>query len=201
MRTDGQGETRKPNSRRLRNHVTGWPANLNSPIRSLCCSLLQTCRPPIPTMASTGSPRTNSFFDTASTPTVSPATRYAAPSPLNLSRASSIRAPDRKASDEPLSPLHQSPITPSSSSWQPPLPPSEAIELRFNSDEAQLLGEGRYAQVYLAHFRRSNKGKERALDVEEGWTLCAAKQMNQDRESQTMGLREAFFLNRLKSPK
>ncbi|WWC58409.1 uncharacterized protein I303_100949 [Kwoniella dejecticola CBS 10117] len=32
------------------------------------------------------------------------------------------------------------------------------------------------------------------------WRLCAAKRLAPDRESQTMGLREAFFLNRLAGP-
>ncbi|WWC86102.1 uncharacterized protein L201_000973 [Kwoniella dendrophila CBS 6074] len=32
------------------------------------------------------------------------------------------------------------------------------------------------------------------------WKLCAAKRLAPDRESQTMGLREAFFLNRLAGP-
>ncbi|KAI9634253.1 kinase-like domain-containing protein, partial [Dioszegia hungarica] len=101
--------------------------------------------------------------------------------------------------DEPLSPLHQSPtLSPSSSSsWKPPLPPSEDVELRLEASEAYLLGEGRYARVYLASYRGKGKGKE---GVPECWTLCAAKRMNVDRESQTMGLREAFFLNRLQSP-
>lgn len=49
--------------------------------------------------------------------------------------------------------------------------------------------------MYLASYR--GKGKEKADEA--GWELCAAKRMNPDRESQTMGLREAFFLNRLKS--
>jgi hypothetical protein len=152
--------------------------------------------------SSHGSPRTTSFFDTVSAPTPSPATRHQqAPSPLNLSRASSVRRPPSRQpeSDEPLSPLHQSPtLSPSSSSsWKPPLPPSEDVELRLEASEAYLLGEGRYARVYLASYRGKGKGKE---GVPECWTLCAAKRMNADRESQTMGLREAFFLNRLQSP-
>jgi len=95
-----------------------------------------------------------------------------------------------------------------------------------------LLGEGRYATVYLASYKKDRKekgrarnpylaygnvqvtqseqvqgedGEERETEVnEEGdgfvggsWRLCAAKRMAPDRQSQTMGLREAFFLNRL----
>jgi serine/threonine protein kinase len=95
-----------------------------------------------------------------------------------------------------------------------------------------LLGEGRYATVYLASYKKDCKEKGRSrnpylaygpnvrvtqsnspieaqgeeeMEVnEEGdgfvggsWRLCAAKKMAPDRQSQTMGLREAFFLNRL----
>jgi hypothetical protein len=150
----------------------------------------------------TGSPRTTSFFDTEPPPVPPPAARHTtqAPSPLNLSRASSVRrAPSNSLDrDEPLSPLHASPtISPSSSTWKPPLPPTEDIELRLEPTEEYLLGEGRYARVYLASY----KGKGKAVEGQDGgWELCAAKRMNPDRESQTMGLREAFFLNRLKCP-
>ncbi len=40
-------------------------------------------------------------------------------------------------------------------------------------------------------------GADRDGEVTEFWRLCAAKRLAPDRESQTMGLREAFFLNRL----
>ncbi|OCF33290.1 serine/threonine protein kinase [Kwoniella heveanensis BCC8398] len=221
------------------------------------------------------SPRTSSFFDMPSetitpppapripTLTTTTGTSSFAPSPLTLSRSSSIRrvppplplngetsatssvlssaaastGPSRKTSGDeftdPLSPLHQSPQLPPTSSgglegWQPPLPPSsDDIELRLMPNSTYLLGEGRYARVYLASYKRSSrsrKAKGRARDLlgragstsarpagyqdvevnEDGdglvggsWKLCAAKRLAPDRESQTMGLREAFFLNRL----
>ncbi|WVF70782.1 hypothetical protein IAT40_005576 [Kwoniella sp. CBS 6097] len=220
------------------------------------------------------SPRTSSFFDMPSEtitpppapkiPTLSTTTGTSsfAPSPLTLSRSSSIRrvppplplsgevstpsvmssaapsaGPSRKTSGDdftdPLSPLHQSPQLPPTSSgglegWQPPLPPSsDDIELRLMPNSTYLLGEGRYARVYLAAYKRSSrnrKAKGRTRDLlgragagpsrsaglpemevnEDGdglvggsWKLCAAKRLAPDRESQTMGLREAFFLNRL----
>lgn len=92
------------------------------------------------------------------------------------------------------------------------------------------LGEGRYAKVYLAAYKRKQKSKlkgkrggelllgraglahhivgggaeEKKQVNEDGdglvggdWRLCAVKRLAPDRESQTMGLREAFFLNRL----
>ncbi|WVQ97147.1 hypothetical protein IAU59_004257 [Kwoniella sp. CBS 9459] len=226
------------------------------------------------------SPRTSSFFDMPSasitpppapkipTLTTTTGTSSFAPSPLTLSRSSSIRrvppplplsgevvstpsaissssapsaGPSRKTSGDdfidPLSPLHQSPQLPPSSSgglegWQPPLPPSsDDVELRLIPNSTYLLGEGRYARVFLAAYKRSSrsrKAKGRARELlsragpgsgpgslkaagnsemevnEDGdglvggsWKLCAAKRLAPDRESQTMGLREAFFLNRL----
>jgi hypothetical protein len=147
-------------------------------------------RPPPPLSQSISSSRTSSFFDVASPPTPSRQLPLGRPSPLNLvpgSRHSSGTA-------EPLSPLHQSPSLPSvaSSSWQPPIPPrSDDVSLRFLPDPTYHLGEGRYATVYLASYKQQSAG----------WQLCAAKRMSPDRDSQTMGLREAFFLNRLTGSK
>lgn len=146
------------------------------------------------------------------------------------------------AEEDPLSPLHQSPQLPPSragqADWIPPLPPAaDDIELRLVPNSTYLLGEGRYAKVYLAAYKRTKKlkvrGKEELLgrippfghssftpapvrgedkagaeekkEVNEDgdglvggdWKLCAVKRLAPDRESQTMGLREAFFLNRL----
>ena len=142
---------------------------------------------------------------------------------------------------EPLSPLHQSPSLPPIGDWTPPQPPSsEDITLRLNPRSAFLLGEGRYATVFLGSYKKDRKGKTKnpnpflaygkpslirtpsyedpsvgggnvpyhslaGLEVNEekdgyaggSWRLCAAKRMAPDRQSQTMGLREAFFLNRL----
>lgn len=115
------------------------------------------------------------------------------------------RPPPIKVTDNlPLSPLHQSP-TLAVDAWKPPLPPFEDVELRLVPSDTYLLGEGRYGRVYLASYRKG-KGKEPVRDVVNdkadgfvggSWRLCAAKRMAPDRQSQTMGLREAFFLNRL----
>ena len=166
--------------------------------------------------SSNGSPRTASFFDTAipsplPAPKIGPqphldhlATASIAVSPLNLSRTSSYhkplslsvyRDPDKgidHLEDDELSPLHKSPSIPSANAadaWQPPLPPTlRDVDMRFFARSTYLLGVGRYAKVYLASFKR---------DDEPIWELCAAKLMASDRHAQTMGLREAFFLNRL----
>ncbi|WVW82105.1 hypothetical protein I302_104110 [Kwoniella bestiolae CBS 10118] len=113
--------------------------------------------------------------------------------------------------------------------WKPPLPPSsDDIELRLMPSSTYLLGEGRYAKAYLAAYKRKRKtrhgdrsnggsvlfstgtgtGRQEQMEVNEdgdglrggSWRLCAAKRLAPDRESQTMGLREAFFLNRLTGP-
>lgn len=142
-------------------------------------------------------------------------------SPLSLSRASSLRRqgpPDigsghpnlrdrsplgsRRQRDEPLSPLHQSPslvaISEAVSAWRPPRPPlSEDLELHLSLDGMHLLGEGRYAKVFLASYRRSPHAVRPSSDEEAEWNTCAVKQLAPDRDSQTLGLREAFFLNRL----
>ncbi|EIW73200.1 serine/threonine protein kinase [Tremella mesenterica] len=225
---------------------------------------------------SSGSPRTSSFFD------VSSSFPSPLPSPLILSRASSsstnnintnnnsLRS-DRREPPPALSPLHQSPTLPGGGpGWQPPRPKgSENVKLRLINNPSYLLGEGRYASVFLASYSRVNKSdplvrrsKERltfngrvnekqengkGANLENGqtpqetrdgtvdlspnkdsdtgveirkptekeeekereinpsgdgyiggkWKLCAAKILSPDRESQTMGLREAFFLSRL----
>ena len=169
----------------------------------------------------TGSPRTSSFFDTP-TATPPPAPRWVprappliTPSPLSLSRASSrTRKPlpsplDKPDCNGPLSPLHQSPSLSTGADhpdWRPPLPPSsEDVNLRFDPNPTYMLGEGRYAQVYLASYKQSSTphpspdraNHHQGPSTGSSWRLCAAKRMAPDRESQTMGLREAFFLNRL----
>jgi hypothetical protein len=198
--------------------------------------------PVTPSVPSPQASRTSSFFDK---PTELPIP------PLNLGRSSSLRnrppplpldtgssnyisskpPTPRPIDTEPLSPLHQSPSLPAIADWNPPRPPcSDDISLRLTQRSRYLLGEGRYATVYLASYKKDVKGKGRSrnpylygpnvrvteststqgdgeeeMEVnEEGdgfvggsWRLCAAKRMAPDRQSQTMGLREAFFLNRL----
>ena len=199
-----------------------------------------TDRPTPPAIAI--SPRTSSFFDSSAGVTLSPtpAPRLVTTAsssvilPLNLPRTPSLRSrlchplpvvdPTDQSEQEPLSPLHQSPslssaATSSSTTWQPPLPPtSEDVNLRFEPSATYLLGEGRYARVYLASYKREWPGdrggmigRDNLEDVQEepgadqgrhggDWRLCAAKYMSSDRDAQTMGLREAFFLNRLNRP-
>lgn len=154
--------------------------------------------------------KTSSFFATSQCDTPPPAPKLApaAPSPLSLSRASSLRARalpnlpsptqeydhvETAAELSQLAPLHQSPSL--APTWTPPKPPhSDHIEMRLYPDADHLLGEGRYARVYLAAYRHRDD------EWETKWRLCAAKRLAADRESQTMGLREAFFLNRLNGP-
>lgn len=140
--------------------------------------------------------------------------RGAIPSPLNLSRSGSLQgySPvqldiDPAELEAPLSPLNQSPsLSPADKfpTWRPPRPPSASdIEFRLRLEDRYLLGEGRYAQVYLASCRkgkavyRTRPPLANHQDHEGRWHLCAAKRLAPDRDSQTMGLREAFFLNRL----
>jgi len=214
---------------RLRQDIDlGFPSSISTPVT--------------PSVPSPQASRTSSFFDK---PTELPLP------PLNLGRSSSLRnrppplpldtgssnyisskpSTPRPIDTEPLSPLHQSPSLPAIADWNPPRPPcSDDISLRLTQRSMYLLGEGRYATVYLASYKKEVKGTGRSrnpylygpnvrvtestsnqgdgeeeMEVnEEGdgfvggsWRLCAAKRMAPDRQSQTMGLREAFFLNRL----
>lgn len=92
-----------------------------------------------------------------------------------------------------LAPLHQSPsLAPAVWTLALPHPPAaEDVVLRMSPEPRYLLGEGRYATVYLGSYRKETTA------ADEPWSLCAVKRLAPDRESQTMGLREAFFLNRL----
>ena len=159
------------------------------------------------------SPRTSSFFDTSTTsispspaPRWTPSKQVAAPSipsipsPLSLSRATSQKHVPPPIAVPPvhdqLSPLHHSPTASIQSHWRPPLPRSaDEIDLRFIPTPTYLLGSGRYAQVYLASYKIIKPTPQSSLSCTR--RLCAVKRMASDRESQTMGLREAFFLNRL----
>lgn len=150
--------------------------------------------------------KTSSFFDVsyAASPTPPdrrgpppepPSTRAPAPTPLQISNVKAKPA----FTASPLSPLHYSPSLPSSSSfpsdWQPTLPVFEDVELRLRPSATYLLGEGRHAKVFLAGYSAKGKGRDDCPQ----WRLCAAKRLSADRESQTLGLREAFFLHRLRS--
>jgi hypothetical protein len=63
--------------------------------------------------------------------------------------------------------------------------PSPALQARRPSDEISPIGQG----------QEVNEAGDGYVGGQ--WRLCAAKRMAPDRQSQTMGLREAFFLNRL----
>ncbi|KAG8900651.1 hypothetical protein FRB99_005830 [Tulasnella sp. 403] len=85
------------------------------------------------------------------------------------------------------------------------------VELRLFPTDDHLLGVGRYSKVYLASYRRG-KAEQNSSDLmspkEQGpderpaqpWTLCAVKKLDEDEESQRLGLREAWFLRQLASP-
>ncbi|KIO32770.1 hypothetical protein M407DRAFT_241250 [Tulasnella calospora MUT 4182] len=96
----------------------------------------------------------------------------------------------------------------------------ESVELRFSPTDDFCLGVGRYSRVYLASYRRGKSKSERrsvrpptslhdhhgeagssGIPDEEGdtWNLCAVKKLEEDEESQRLGLREAWFLRQLGS--
>ncbi|CAK9779764.1 kinase-like protein [Cutaneotrichosporon oleaginosum] len=185
--------------------------------------------PPSPPQPVAAASKTSSFFASSGVPIPPPALANIStpPSPLALSRAASLRrrggatspsspsfapghahtnshtsAPSHLSVSPPnLSPLHQSPSL--APQWVPPSPTAtDDVQLRLFAEPGYLLGEGRYATVYLASFKKrpmspTSLSPTRANNGETGWKLCAAKRLAPDRESQTMGLREAFFLNRL----
>lgn len=189
--------------------------------------------PPPPDAASR-----NDLFTASWQPELPPPRPLAKDSPPKNTYRDDLGAPTQlhSASEDPLSPLHQSPQLPPSrtgqqADWIPPLPPTaDDIMLRLVPTRTYFLGEGRYAKVYLAAYMRKKNSKlksrhgkewlaraglgrhnvpsaEETMQVNEDgdglvggdWRLCAVKRLAPDRESQTMGLREAFFLNRLSS--
>jgi serine/threonine protein kinase len=68
------------------------------------------------------------------------------------------------------------------------------VDFRLCPVRDYLLGEGRHCTVYLGSFRtkrtRNDSGNRQ-------WTLCAIKRLHADRQSQLLGLEEAFALRRL----
>ncbi|BEJ13403.1 hypothetical protein CspHIS471_0305770 [Cutaneotrichosporon sp. HIS471] len=185
--------------------------------------------PPSPPQPVAAASKTSSFFASAGVAIPPPALANVSlpPSPLALSRAASLRrkgpgtSPSSPSyspthahnnshasatshlsvSPPNLSPLHQSPSL--ALQWVPPTPhATDDVQLRLIAEPGYLLGEGRFATVYLAAYKRvatspALLSPTRANGEGSGWKLCAAKRLAPDRESQTMGLREAFFLNRL----
>lgn len=68
--------------------------------------------------------------------------------------------------------------------------------LRLQTTRDFLLGEGRHASVYLASWIPAQDRQKR---TREEWSLCAAKRILPDPESQVAGLGEAFILAKLAS--
>jgi serine/threonine protein kinase len=82
----------------------------------------------------------------------------------------------------------------------------QPTRLRLAPTKEYLLGEGRHASVYLASFTQPTASTSQLPSSSERhdlphsrWTLCAAKRVLPDRESQLAGLGEAFILGKLAS--
>lgn len=87
-------------------------------------------------------------------------------------------------------------------STNPVLDSRQSPRLRLQPTPDFLLGEGRHASVFLASFiptSRSASSVDSSNQSTSKWTLCAAKRVLPDRESQLAGLGEAFILSKLAS--
>lgn len=89
-------------------------------------------------------------------------------------------------------------------STNPVLDSRQSPRLRLQPTPDFLLGEGRHASVFLASFIPTTKSapapdSSSHLSPASKWTLCAAKRVLPDRESQLAGLGEAFILSKLAS--
>lgn len=74
------------------------------------------------------------------------------------------------------------------------------VEFRLCPVKDYLLGEGRHCTVYLGSYRTMAAKREFREDrrgIQTDWTLCAIKRLHADRQSQLLGLDEAFALRRL----
>lgn len=73
------------------------------------------------------------------------------------------------------------------------------VDFRLCPVKDYLLGEGRHCTVYLGSFRSKHAVGKTAGDGSDHrhWTLCAIKRLHADRQSQLLGLEEAFALRRL----
>lgn len=84
---------------------------------------------------------------------------------------------------------------------------SKEIDFRLAPSKEFILGEGRHCTVFLGAYRRRSKHEQvdphsQASTKEDGknvgnWQLCAVKRLHADRQSQLLGLDEAFALRRL----
>ena len=74
------------------------------------------------------------------------------------------------------------------------------VDFRLCPSNEFLLGEGRHCSVYLGSYRpRPDSLPANSTDVVSTgpWRLCAVKRLHADRQSQLLGLEEAFALRRL----
>lgn len=72
------------------------------------------------------------------------------------------------------------------------------VDFRLCPIKDYLLGEGRHCTVYLGAYRtKGADSSDRDGKVFPHWTLCAIKRLHSDRQSQLLGLEEAFALRRL----
>nr|CDI53098.1 serine threonine protein kinase [Melanopsichium pennsylvanicum 4] len=70
------------------------------------------------------------------------------------------------------------------------------VDFRLCPSNEYLLGEGRHCSVYLGSYRpRPEFGSDPSSS--QCWRLCAVKRLHADRQSQLLGLDEAFALRRL----
>ncbi|PWN18137.1 kinase-like protein [Microstroma glucosiphilum] len=73
---------------------------------------------------------------------------------------------------------------------------SKEVDFRLAPSREFLLGEGRHCDVFLGAYRR-RYGSLRNAAPPSDWQLCAVKRLHPDRQSQLLGLDEAFALRRL----
>ncbi|CAO1622851.1 unnamed protein product [Sympodiomycopsis kandeliae] len=85
------------------------------------------------------------------------------------------------------------------------------VDFRLAPSKDFILGQGRHCTVFLGAYRRKLKRRRERLspssdsvsnvqgEDKSQWKLCAIKRLNADRESQLLGLDEAFALRRLGS--
>ncbi|CAO1621155.1 unnamed protein product [Parajaminaea phylloscopi] len=72
---------------------------------------------------------------------------------------------------------------------------SKEIDFRLAPSKEYLLGEGRHCNVFLGSYKRRSRSPARSNEAD--WHLCAVKRLHADRQSQLLGLDEAFALRRV----
>lgn len=72
---------------------------------------------------------------------------------------------------------------------------NNSIDFRLSPSKDFLLGEGRHCNVFLGAYR--HRDPECSYGQETDWQLCAIKRLHADRQSQLLGLDEAFTLRRI----